>query len=620
MTGIATKNPESPGYAEIGSSALIEAPTTDCLQMSKCDHFVQFYEADPYLIDSVAKFAKAGWKAGEPFILIATKEHEDALKDTLEQSGIDIRKLKQTGQYQSWIAQEVLSEFMLDGTPDETLFMSALGGRISRVSKQGVTLRAFGEMVAILLEEGNGRGAMALERLWNKLAEKYSFSLFCAYPLAAFEGEEKGTSLSHICEVHSRVIPTESYCSEESSEDRLRSIALLQQKARSLELEVIERKKAECALREQQARLTVAIAVAKLGIWELDLVTRDFICSDQARLHLGLGNKEALDLGRFIAAVHPKEQSQVETALSSAIRTNSDFRSEFRVGPKEDKSRWVAAMGRCFHNGSHRMLGVTMDINERKKGEELLEATVAQRTAQLQDTIEELEAFSYSISHDMRAPLRSMRSFADILNEECGQDLKPEHREYLRRIAASGQKMDQLIQDILTFSRVTRSELHLEPVNLNHLVLGILECYPNLQPPHASIVIRDELPLVIGNAAALTQCFSNLLGNAVKFVPGGVLPSIQIWAEVQAPCGSLDPRVRIQIKDNGIGISQMEQGKIFGIFQRVSKKYDGTGIGLSIVRKAAERMGGQVGVISEEGAGSTFWLDLPLPPQRAESV
>jgi signal transduction histidine kinase len=276
-------------------------------------------------------------------------------------------------------------------------------------------------------------------------------------------------------------------------------------------------------------------------------------------------------------------------------------------------TRWIAAMGRCFHNGFHRLLGVTLDVTERKNAAAILEQTVAERTAELHDTISELEAFSYSISHDMRAPLRSMRGYADILMRECSETLTPESRRYLERITSSAERMDRLIQDVLTFSRVARNELTLEPVNLDHLVRGILECYPNLQQPHADIAIEDRLPYVLGNAAALTQCISNLLGNAVKFVAKGTQPRVRLWAEVDETASREQPMVRLYVRDNGIGIAKTAQDKIFGIFQRLNKNYDGTGIGLAVVKKAAERMRGRVGVNSEPGQGSTFSLELPSP-------
>jgi signal transduction histidine kinase len=237
-----------------------------------------------------------------------------------------------------------------------------------------------------------------------------------------------------------------------------------------------------------------------------------------------------------------------------------------------------------------------------------LEERVQERTAKLQETVSDLESFSYSISHDMRAPLRAMQSFAQILAEESGDKIGPEGQDYIRRIIGASDRMDRLIQDVLTYSRVTRTELTLEPVEVEKVLDGILESYPQFQPPQAQIAVRRPLPRVIGNEAALVQCLSNLIGNAIKFVAAGVVPQVEIWSEIHGK------RVRLFVRDNGIGIEPDAHEKIFNIFYQLDRSFQGTGIGLSVVRKAAERMGGSVGLKSEFNRGSTFHLDLARAP------
>jgi signal transduction histidine kinase len=151
-----------------------------------------------------------------------------------------------------------------------------------------------------------------------------------------------------------------------------------------------------------------------------------------------------------------------------------------------------------------------------------------------------------------------------------------------------------------------QQEMPLAPVDLSELVRDLVETYPNLHHDKADIFIEDNLPVVLGNDALLTQCFSNLLGNAVKFVAPGVRPVIHVRAETR------DSTARIWVTDKGIGISRNAQEKLFGMFQKLDTQYEGTGIGLAIVRKVVERMGGKVGVESEPGVGSRFWVELPL--------
>jgi PAS domain S-box-containing protein len=237
-----------------------------------------------------------------------------------------------------------------------------------------------------------------------------------------------------------------------------------------------------------------------------------------------------------------------------------------------------------------------------------LETRVRERTAELQETVSELESFSYSISHDMRAPLRAMQSFAQILAEECGGQVGAEGKDYIRRIIGASDRMDRLIQDVLTYSRVSRTELTLEPIDAEKLLDGILESYPQFNTPRAQIEIRRPIPRVLANEAALIQCLSNLIGNAIKFVAPGTLPRVEIWSETN------QQRVRIFVRDNGIGIEPEAHEKIFHIFHQLDRRYEGTGIGLSVVRKAAERMGGSVGLKSELNRGSTFHLELALAP------
>jgi signal transduction histidine kinase len=173
--------------------------------------------------------------------------------------------------------------------------------------------------------------------------------------------------------------------------------------------------------------------------------------------------------------------------------------------------------------------------------------------------------------------------------------------------------MDALITDSLNYSRAVRQELPLGPVDIGALLRGMLDSYPELQPEKAQIVIAGELPLVMGNEAGLTQVLSNLLGNAIKFVKPGQKPEIRVWAEVRAEAESGNAegeRVGLWVQDNGIGIPDSMKPKIFDLFSRGHHTYQGTGLGLALVRKVVDNMDGKVGVESEEGRGGRFWVEL----------
>jgi signal transduction histidine kinase len=236
-----------------------------------------------------------------------------------------------------------------------------------------------------------------------------------------------------------------------------------------------------------------------------------------------------------------------------------------------------------------------------------LENRVHERTRKLQETISELEAFSYSVSHDLRAPLRSMQGYAHALLEDYSAQLDEQGKKFLTKISSGAARLDLLVQDILAYSRIAKGQVTLENVSPGDIIRDVIDTYPHLRDK-AAITIKSPLPAVCAHPAYLTQCVSNLLGNAVKFVAPGVQPRVTIWAEPEPGTDY----IRLCFEDNGIGIAPEHFRDIFEIFGRVNANhvYEGTGIGLAIVRKAAERMGGGAAVTSELGKGSRFWLSL----------
>lgn len=231
-------------------------------------------------------------------------------------------------------------------------------------------------------------------------------------------------------------------------------------------------------------------------------------------------------------------------------------------------------------------------------------ATLEDTVTKLEDTVVELERFSYTISHDLRAPLRAIQSFAQFVEEDYAPKLDDTARDYLGRIRGAAQRMDRLIHDVLAYARTSRGELKLEPVEMDPLLEEVVRQYT----PEAAgnIQIRHPLGQVQGSRTLLTQVVSNLLGNAVKFVPAGAPPNVEVWSE------RADGRVRIFFKDAGVGIPAEARQKVFGIFEKGhGNAYPGTGIGLAIVKRALERMDGRVSFDSAVNQGSTFWIELP---------
>jgi signal transduction histidine kinase len=321
--------------------------------------------------------------------------------------------------------------------------------------------------------------------------------------------------------------------------------------------------------------------------------------------------------------MHPEDEPRHREQFARALRECGSYQTQFRMLRPDGKGvTWIEerAYALCDEAGkAQRFVGIMIDITERKQAEEKLRAAhtlladkaahletlVQQRTAKLQETISELEAFSYSIAHDLRGPLRSLEGFAKILLEDYAAGLEPAAQDYLRRIAKAAERMDRLTRDVLSYSRVVQAATANETIDLNAMLHDVLQIYPPFTADRADIVVQGPLPLVLGSPALLTQVFSNVIGNAVKFVAPGVRPRVTISAEKNGK------RVKVTVADNGIGIPPKHRERIFGLFERLSGDYEGTGIGLAIVKKAIERMGGTLGFTSPSSGGTEFWFELP---------
>ena len=279
---------------------------------------------------------------------------------------------------------------------------------------------------------------------------------------------------------------------------------------------------------------------------------------------------------------------------------------------------------------------------------ESLETRIAERTAKLHETIVQLESFSYTIAHDLRAPIRSLKGFSEILLNDYAASLPETARGMVARLLRASHRLDALTRDLLEFSRIVRQDVKLKPVDIDELVHEIIIVTPPLQD--GVLTMASPLGTVLAQRTLLQQCLTNLFDNALKFARPDVPPRITLRAEGRGEGGSVDvsamtaafssavsppgtkhlpgaghvlstrwpaqaglpPRLRIWVEDNGIGIPPQAHEKIFGIFERVSglDQVEGTGIGLAIVARAMQQMGGVCGVESEVGQGSRFWLEL----------
>lgn len=343
------------------------------------------------------------------------------------------------------------------------------------------------------------------------------------------------------------------------------------------------------------------------------------------------GYNKAEAMGRPVSLIVLSKDAEKESRLLERIHRGGRVAHYEAVRRRKDGSTVdISLMVSPMKDlGSGRVVGVSRiarDISQRKRMEQELarahaelkdhahnlEAIVAERTAKLQQSVADLEAFSFTISHDLRSPLRTMEGFARAVLTDYSDKLDDRARDYLERINKAAVRLDKLILEVLTYTRVSRRELSIAPMRLDKLVSDVLQTYPELRATNAEITVEHPLETVLGAQAPLVQCISNLLTNAVKFVHPGSKAKVRVWTERR------DSVVRFCVEDNGIGIPKNLQAKIFEPFQRGHPRagYEGTGMGLAIVHKAVQRMNGTVGVDSRAELGSTFWFELPAGPER----
>jgi PAS domain S-box-containing protein len=386
--------------------------------------------------------------------------------------------------------------------------------------------------------------------------------------------------------------------------------------------DITERRQAQAAIRGTEIRYRRLFEAARDGILILDPETRKitdanpFMTELLGYTHEELHGKELWEIGLL------KDEKSSRSAFAALQKDHFIRYENLPLQNKTGQRHEVEFVSNLYDEDGRTVIQCNIrDITERKRvaialltaKNEIarhareLEQVVAERTKQLRETIGELEGFSYSVSHDMRAPLRAMQGFASFLVDEYSGKLDAQGVHYLHQIKRSAARLDRLIQDVLSYTRILHAKLPMERVDMELLVRDIIDSFLNDRPIKAEIQIQGALPAVMGNDALLAQCVSNLLSNSAKFVSAGTTPQVKISAEAVG-----NDLVRLWFEDNGIGIAPEDHTRIFRLFERIHPdvEYEGTGIGLTIVRKAIERMGGDVGVESKLGRGSKFWIQL----------
>ena len=385
----------------------------------------------------------------------------------------------------------------------------------------------------------------------------------------------------------------------------------------SLEEEIAERRFALERLALSEQRLQEAQELAHIGAWEWNADTGEVVWSDEMFRIYGLEPGHVLEYpDGFTERVHPDDREALRVAVEGSVATGEPFRLDHRILRPDGSVRIVDAQGRLVRDEEHkvsRVLGTIQDITQRREAADAVAAAYeAEREARMafERTNEELEAFVYSVSHDLKSPIISLLGYLDYLKLDFGDALPEEAMHYVARMSASASYMEALIQDLLELSRVGRVQTESETVDLTDIAT---EAATERRVAHpAAMVALGPLPVVEMNPLRVRQLLSNLIGNAMEH---GGRPGVRI---VVAGYDCADGSVRVEVTDDGDGIPPEHRDRVFGVFERLPRPGSpegGTGIGLAICKKIMESIGGTITAEPRE-RGATLALHFPAAVVR----
>jgi PAS domain S-box-containing protein len=582
------------------------APTLQWSDTPQHSHLVQFYEDDAFLIEAVCNFVCTALAQGHAAIIIATGSHRDAVEERMHSRGQDIQAARETGQYVALDAAETLSKFMVDGKPDERAFVAIVGGLISRVAKRFPRVQAFGEMVALLWAEDNSEAAIALEKQWNNLARVQDFSLCCAYPINGFARHVHGKPFLDVCAEHSHVVPGESYLGLTTQDERMRTVAELQQKMAALQTEIEEHRKTEAALKRREEELSDFLEHAAQGLHQVG-ADGVIMWANRAEMDL-LGYSSGEYIGHHIAEFHadPAVIDDILSKLTGGDRL-SDYPARLRCRDGSIKHVLITSNARIENGRFMNTRCFTRDVTDRVRLEEAARA----RMEELADADRRKDEFLAMLSHELRNPLAPIFTALEILDlpraePSAGRTARDVIRRQVRHMTC-------IVDDLLEVSRITSGKIQLrqQRVELSSVIDHAVETTRSLVEAkrHWLSVSLPSVPVLLtGDPTRLEQVFTNLLTNAAKYSESG--------SEISVSAHAKNGDAVITVKDTGLGMSTDLLPRLFSLFTQADRSLDrargGLGIGLWMVRKLVELHGGSVSAHSDGiGKGSTFTVTLP---------
>jgi signal transduction histidine kinase/ActR/RegA family two-component response regulator len=639
------------------------------------EHLVQFYDADDALIATLAEYVGTGLATDRSCLVIATKDHRDALDERLRDAGLDLATAQATGQYVAVDAAHLLARIENGDGADSQRFAEVVGALFGRLPR-GRPIRVFGEMVGLLLRRGQSDATLRMETLWNELGATRAFELLCAYPLASLGGSALAHPIVEICARHSRVIPAGGAARRAGEDERLRTIVSLQRQASSLQAEVTERNANESALRAVKEELEVQVqdlrrlhemAVRLTGNLDVESVLREVLQAavavpgtnrgllslcDSERPGLALAvetgfDREFLDEVRSVppgggacgTAFAERRQVVVEDVTTDPVFASyraaagrAGFRSCHSTPLVTRRGDIVGVLSVFFagpRRPSERELRL-MDLHARIAADAIENARLHHRLQQeLEDRKQSLarehiaraeaesanrmkDEFLATVSHELRTPLNAILGWAHILRAG-----KPDEATVARGVEVierNAQTQAQLVEDILDASRVITGSLRLTRAPLDlAAVINTATDSVRLAAEAKGI----ELVVVLDPAARQLSGDGSRLQQMVWNLLSNAIKFTAPGGRVEIRLARADGYAQIQVIDTGEGIAPQFLPFIFDRFRQadstITRRHGGLGLGLAIVRHLAELHEGTVHAESAgEGYGSTFTIRLPL--------
>jgi PAS domain S-box-containing protein len=574
------------------------------------EHLVQLYESDTFLLDQLTKFIGAGLQNGEAGIVIATPAHRSSLARRLQECNGSWHP----DHYIALDAAETLSRFMVDGWPDEQRFTVVIESLLRRAQDGNRPVRAFGEMVALLWEEGKQEAALRLEELWDGLIHTHSFSLLCAYPMRSFGREEHAHSFLQVCDAHSGVRPAESFAGTATPDELQRQIARLQQKATALETEVARRRQVEQALREREQELSDFLENAVEGLHKVG-ADGTILWANKAELDM-LGYSPEEYIGHHITEFHADREA-IQRILETLKCGEALYDCPATLRCRDGSVKHVQIHSNVlFENGEFiHTRCFTRDVTDRVR----LEAELQERLEELAEVDRRKDEFLAMLGHELRNPLAAIVNAAELMRLS---NYDPAHLPRTREIVArQSARMSRLVDDLLDIARINQGKIEIKAtaVQLGTIVEQAVELVRPLidERGHRLTLDLPAGPITLsGDPTRLVQVMGNLLHNAAKYTePGG---NISLSAREEGT------DLLLSVRDNGVGLTPELRERIFEAFVQAPDSREqargGLGIGLTLVRTLVDLHGGSIEALSDgPGRGSEFVVRLPLRQSAAES-